>query len=106
MANATERRILRVLDHIHDNPTGDLSLDALVDVAALSRFHFHRLFRAMTGETMAQTVRRMRTQRAAVALVQSAALLSASARDIGYPDTASFTRAFHDTYATSPAAFR
>ena len=60
MANHYEKRLLRVLDHIHDNPAGDLSLDALADVAALSRFHWHRIFRAMTGETAHQTVKRMR----------------------------------------------
>ena len=67
MANDTERRVLRVLEHIHANPAADLSLDALADVAAMSRFHWHRLFRAVTGETAAQTVRRMRMHRAAVA---------------------------------------
>ena len=46
-----EARLLRVIDDIHANPAGDLSLDALADVAALSRFRFHRVFRAMTGET-------------------------------------------------------
>ena len=43
MTNANEKRLLRVLDHIHDNPAGDLSLDALSDVAAMSRFHWHRV---------------------------------------------------------------
>ena len=52
--NVTENRMIRVLDHIHDNPAGDLSLDALADVAAMSRFHWHRVFRAITGETAAQ----------------------------------------------------
>jgi phage tail sheath gpL-like len=37
MANSYEMRILRVLEHIRDNPAGDLSLDALADVAAMSR---------------------------------------------------------------------
>ena len=58
MVHDTERRLLRVLDHIHDNPAGDLSLDAMSEVAALSRFHFHRVFRATTGETLAKAVRR------------------------------------------------
>ncbi|HMS95091.1 MAG TPA: AraC family transcriptional regulator, partial [Tabrizicola sp.] len=29
MANDYEKRMRRVVDHIHDNPAGDLSLDAL-----------------------------------------------------------------------------
>lgn len=55
-----EDRLMRVLRYIHDNPTADLSLDRLADVAALSRFHWHRVFHAMTGETCAQAVRRVR----------------------------------------------
>jgi AraC family transcriptional regulator len=106
MPNAYEERLVRVLDHIHDNPAGDLSLDALADVAAFSRFHWHRVFRAMTGETTAQAVRRVRLHRASVALVQTAHPLARIARDVGYPNAASFTRAFTDHYAATPAAFR
>ena len=106
MANDCERRLIRVLDHIHANPAGDLSLDALADVAAMSRFHWHRVFRAMTGETAAQTVRRMRMHRAAVALVSGDAALPDIATSVGYPQLASFTRTFTETYGTSPAAFR
>ena len=101
-----EKRILRVLDYMHDNPAGDLSLDALSDVAAMSRFHFHRVFHAMTGETTAQAVRRMRLHRAAVALVQGNLPLAGLAQQVGYPNLASFCRAFSESYLTTPAAFR
>ena len=83
MTTPTERRILRVLDHIHDHPASDLSLDALADVAALSRFHWHRLFRAVTGETAAQAVRRIRLQKASVMLVQTALPVDQVARAVG-----------------------
>lgn len=106
MGNALERRLMRVVDHIHDNPTGDLSLDALADVAALSRFHFHRIWRAIHGETAAQTVRRMRLHRAAVALVHGTAPMARIAADVGYPNLSSFARAFSDAYGTPPSAFR
>jgi AraC family transcriptional regulator len=106
MANDYEKRLQRVVDHIHDNPTGDLSLDALADVAALSRFHFHRVYTAVVGETAANTVRRMRLHRAAVALVQGSDPLSVIAKRVGYPQIASFTRAFSGHYGLTPAAFR
>ena len=93
MANDYEKRLMRVWDHIHDHPDGDLSLDALADVAALSRFHFHRLFRAVIGETAAQSVRRIRLHNAAVALVQSDLALGQVAKGVGYPNLASFSRA-------------
>lgn len=106
MAHDYETRLIRVLDHIHDHPAGDLSLDALADVAALSRFHFHRVFHAMTGQTTAQAVRRMRMYRASVALVRGAEPLGRIARSVGYPNLASFTRTFTETCGLTPRAFR
>jgi AraC family transcriptional regulator len=101
-----EDRLLRVLDHIHDNPAGDLSLDALADVAAMSRFHWHRVFHAMTGETAAQAVRRIRLHRAAVWLVQTDMDLAEIATRAGYGSPRSLARAFALQYGRSPAAFR
>lgn len=101
-----EGRILRVLNYIHDNPGGDLSLDQLADVAAMSRFHWHRVFRALTGETCAQTVRRMRLHRAATALVQTRTRVDEIAASVGYPNPVSFARAFAEAYGQSPSAFR
>ena len=101
-----EKRTLRVIEYIHDNPTGDLSLDALADVAAMSRFHWHRVFRNMTGETCAQAVKRIRMHRASIALVQSDQAIAEIAAQVGYPQLASFSRAFSDIYRCSPTAFR
>ncbi|OUS36268.1 AraC family transcriptional regulator [Rhodobacterales bacterium 56_14_T64] len=106
MPNSYEDRILRVLGYIHDNPAGDLSLDTLADVAAMSRFHWHRVFRAMTGETCAQAVRRIRLHRGSIWLVQSNRTMDQVATDCGYPNTASFARAFAEFFGQRPAAFR
>ena len=106
MAANYEDRMLRVLTYVHDNPAGDLSLDALADVAAMSRFHWHRVFRALTGETCAQAVRRIRLHRAATWLVQSERAISDIAVSVGYPNPTSFARAFSEAYGSSPAAFR
>ena len=106
MSNSYEDRILRVLSYIHDNPAGDLSLDTLADVAAMSRFHWHRVFRAMTGETCAQAVRRIRLHRASIWLVNDDRSIDQIATDIGYPNTASFARAFAEMFGARPASFR
>lgn len=97
---------MRVIDHIHANPAGDLSLDALADVAALSRFHFHRVFHAMTGETAGDAVRRVRMHRAACWLVQTGLSPEEIARRAGYPSAKSFSRAFSARYGLTPSAFR
>lgn len=106
MSSAYERRILRVLDYIYDNPAGDLSLDQLADIAAMSRFHWHRVFQAVTGETCAQATRRMRLHRAAIILVQTDRSVEQIARSVGYSKSGSFSRAFAEAYGSSPAAYR
>lgn len=106
MGHSYEARIRRVLDYIFDNPAGDHSLDRMADVAAMSRFHWHRVFHAMTGETCAQASRRIRLHRAACWLVQSDRPVATIARDAGYGSVQSFTRAFGDAYGQAPAEFR
>lgn len=104
--SAYETRIRRVLDYIYDNPGDDLSLDALADVAAMSRFHWHRVFSAMTSESCAQAVRRVRMHRAAFWLVQTDLPIARIAAQVGYSNTQSFTRAFREVFERSPAAIR
>ncbi len=101
-----ETRILRVLDHIRDNLDGDLSLDTLAEVAAMSRFHWHRVFHGMTGETLAEAVRRLRVHRAACWLVQTSLPIDRIARQSGYGSAQGFARAFALYYGVPPATFR
>ncbi|WP_348984576.1 AraC family transcriptional regulator [Aliiroseovarius sp. S2029] len=101
-----EDRLLRVLTYVHDNPDGDLSLDRLAEVAAMSRFHWHRVFHAMTGETCAQVVRRMRLHRAAGRLVREDTSVDEIAQECGYPNPRSFVQAFRASYGMTPMAFR
>lgn len=56
----TLTRVLRVLDYIHENANTELSLDALAEGAALSRFHWHRVFSAMMGASPADVIRMVR----------------------------------------------
>lgn len=99
-------RLERVMRHMRDNLAGDLSLDALADVAALSRFHFHRVFGAMTGETVAEAVRRARMNRASVLVAMSSRPLDRIPADVGYPNADSFARAFRAAFGTTAHALR
>ncbi len=101
-----EARLLRVLAYIHDHLNEDLSLDVLAEVACMSRFHWHRVFRAMTGETLADAVRRIRLLKAANALVQETGSIAEIAERHGYPNLASFSRAFSAALGAPPGEFR
>lgn len=106
MSQQYEDRLIRVVNYIHDNLDGDLSLDALAEVAAMSRFHWHRIWTAMTGETLAQTTRRVRLYRAGVMLALEETPVAEVAARCGYPDRASFARAFRDTMGVTPGHYR
>jgi len=101
-----EKRLMRVLRYVHDNPAGDLSLDRLADEAAMSRFHWHRIFHAMTGETCAQAVRRVRLHKAACLLLLEERAPEEISRAVGYDNPRSFGRAFASQYGASPVQFR
>jgi len=100
------RRIERVIAHIGEHLHDSLDLDRLAAVACFSPFHFHRIYRAMTGETAADTLRRLRLHHAAGELVQGQAPIAALARQAGYRSIAAFTRAFGASYGISPSAYR
>ncbi|PWU09482.1 MAG: hypothetical protein C5B50_27275 [Verrucomicrobia bacterium] len=104
--NDYRERILRVLRHIHEHLDEVLDLEELARVACFSSFHFHRIFGAMTGETIADHVRRLRLERAAMELRSGAKQVIQVALDAGYEAHEAFTRAFKAAYGVSPAEFR
>ena len=58
-------RILRVRLHIEAHLDESISLEELAAVACFSPYHFHRIFRALVGESVMEHVRRLRLERAA-----------------------------------------
>lgn len=101
-----ERRLHRVSDYIYGNLDGDLDLDRLSEIACLSPHHWHRIYRAVHGETLAGTVKRLRLQRAAADLAQSDLPVEAIARRSGYPNLQSFNRTFKASYGLPPVRYR
>lgn len=100
------RRIARVADHIAENLDGELSVERLAEVAFFSPFHFHRIYREATGETLADTVRRLRLHRAATELTRENTSLERIAKRAGYGTLAAFSRAFASDYGVPPGTYR
>ncbi len=95
-----------MLTHIQEHLDKALDLEELARVACFSSFHFHRIFAAMTGETIADHVRRLRLERAAMELRSGAKQVIQVALAAGYEAHEAFTRSFKATYGVSPAEFR
>jgi AraC family transcriptional regulator len=99
-------RLERVFRWLADHLDETLDLATLADVACLSPYHFHRVYRAMQGETAADTVRRLRLHRAAVELITGELPVARVARRAAYGSQEAFTRAFKAAYGVPPARYR
>jgi AraC family transcriptional regulator len=101
-----QERIVRTLTYIQEHLDEDLDLDRAAAVAAFSRFHFHRIFRGLVGETFKEHVRRLRLERAARNLKLLDEPVTQIAFQAGFETHESFTRAFGDMFNVSPSAYR
>jgi AraC family transcriptional regulator len=99
-------RVGLAIQHLEQHLDDDLSLPELADVASFSPFHFHRIFRALTGEGVAERVRRLRLERAAARLRNTSRSILEIALEAGYQAHESFTRAFEAAFHTSPSHYR
>ena len=72
----------------------ELSLERVAAVAAFSHFHFHRIFRALVGETPSEHVRRQRRERAAQHRKRSETPVTDLAFASVYDSHEAFTRIF------------
>jgi len=101
-----QTKLNRVVEHIHAHLDTDLKSEELAEVAHLSSYHWHRIYRSMRGESMNETIRRIRLQRAGDQLANSDIAVADIASSSGYGSVEAFTRAFKDFSGQTPAAFR
>jgi AraC family transcriptional regulator len=99
-------RINRAIDHVVKHVDGRLRLEDVAAVAHVSPFHFHRLFKSVVGETLAQFVKRQRLERALYLLSHNAGRsLTDVALQCGFSSSSDFSRSFKQHYGVAPSAF-
>jgi AraC family transcriptional regulator len=99
-------RINKVAAHIREHMDEPLQLEVLARVADFSPFHFHRIFAAYTGETLAEFVRRTRLERAARQLSDQMQHVTVVALAAGYETSSAFTKAFKQYFGVNPTELR
>ncbi|MEO6325559.1 MAG: AraC family transcriptional regulator [Thermoanaerobaculia bacterium] len=106
MQGKPPRWLARVLDRLHDELPNVPGTEALAKEAGVHPVHLARVFRRFQGTSMAESVRRLRIQRACRLLGTPGPGLAMVASLTGFADQSHFTRAFRAVTGTTPAAFR
>ncbi|HEY9061462.1 MAG TPA: GyrI-like domain-containing protein [Pseudobacteroides sp.] len=100
-------RINKVQDYIEANICEELSVVKLAEVANFSPYHFHRIFSAMTGESLYQHIQRIRLEKSASTLVANPKKsITEVAYECGFTNQASFARAFKKYFNVSAGEWR
>lgn len=100
------QRINKVVAYINNHLDETLDLKTLANEAALSDFHFHRIFKALKGEAIGGYITRLRLEATARLLRYTALTIEEIAFNIGYETLASLSKAFKKQYGISPTEYR
>ncbi|MGY4826956.1 AraC family transcriptional regulator [Sphaerotilaceae bacterium SBD11-9] len=98
--------LARAVAHIGEHLAEPLSNETLAAQAAMSPFHFHRLFRAHVGTTVAGYVTLRRLQRACELLADDRAVVLDVALAVGYDSAQALAKAMRRELDTTPTAVR
>ncbi len=106
MENYT-RLINKTEDYIEHNLDKKITLKELAENGHLSEYHFHRLFRKFSSETLNQFITRVKMERSGIFLaVNQDITITEIAYRYGYCDASSYCKAFRKHFGVSPTEFR
>lgn len=104
--NSYLESINKAIEYIECNLTIDIKLKDIANQANLSQYHFHRVFKSLTGDTTKDFLTRLRLEKSALKLKNSQNEIGQIAFDCGYQNHETFTRAFKDYFGLTPFEYR
>jgi AraC family transcriptional regulator len=100
------RRVVEAIRLVEADAAQPIELGAMAKTAAMSKYHFLRVFRRQTGVTPHQYLISARLRRAALALTSSRRPVLEIALDAGFGDLSTFNRRFRVTFGLTPTQYR
>ncbi|REC42217.1 AraC family transcriptional regulator [Chryseobacterium pennipullorum] len=102
-----KKRIVKTIQYIDANLDADLSLENIAEISAYSPFHFHRIFKLITGETLQQYIIRRKIEKSAFLLaVRKQMEIKEIYFDLGFSSHSVFSKTFKKYYGLPPSEFR
>jgi AraC family transcriptional regulator len=101
------KRINNIFCFIDDNLDQELTLETIANIGFYSPFHLHRIFKAITNETINEYITRKRIEKTALILLHKREItISELSLQYGFNSNSSFTRTFKKFYGINPTEFR
>lgn len=94
------------LEYIDNNISSDLSLQSISDVAGFSLYHFHRIFRAITGKNLHEYILIRRLNLAASQLLYENCDITKIALDNGFSTPSAFSKSFKEKFGCTPTQYK
>ena len=104
--NEYHKAINQSIDYINGHLNEAIDLKKIADIANISEFHFHRIFKAYIGETVGIYISRLRLENAAQKLQITNLTLTEIAERTGYQSQYSLSKAFKKHFGLTPSAFK
>ncbi len=99
-------QVQRGIDYIEDHLDRDIRPADVAKVAGISQWHFQRIFKALTNETLKTYIRARRLANSLDALVETDRRIIEIAMDAGFESHEAFTRAFKKAFGLAPIDYR
>jgi AraC family transcriptional regulator len=100
------RRVVEAIRLVESDAARPVRLQDLAAVAGMSKYHFLRVFRRLTGVTPHQYLLSARMRRAALELASSRRPVLAIALDSGFGDLSTFNHRFRAAFGVTPTRYR
>jgi AraC family transcriptional regulator len=96
----------KAIEYIETNLKERIALDDVAKEACLSKYHFHRVFSSVVGETLGDYIRKRRLTEASRRLIERKAKASEIAYEYQFETQQSFSRSFKNHFGISPGLYR
>lgn len=98
-------RLNLVFNYIDEHYQQNLNLESLAEIASFSPYHFHRIFKFITKETINNFIVRKRLEKSVADLIHKKLPITETAYKNGFDSVAAYSKSFKKYYGLSPRNF-